>query len=96
MRVKKNKELLLWASILISLFSIFLVSYQSNNFGAPIPFVRYIDDNELPTAFSLFNLKNVTQIDFNMLYFFINVALIYFILFYGNKIIVLLKSKKQS
>ncbi len=91
-----NKKKLLWASILITLVSIFLVSFQSNNFGAPFQFVRYIGDKELPTAFSLFNSSNITQIDFNILYFSINIALIYFILFSFNNIIVLLKSNNPS
>ncbi|GLC88037.1 hypothetical protein [Lysinibacillus piscis] len=92
----KSKKGLLWGSIVITILSIFLVSYESNNFGAPFQFVRYIGDKELQTGFSLFSQKNFTQIHFNILYFFIDVAIFYFILLYGNKKITLLKSNKKD
>ncbi|EFI68075.1 hypothetical protein BFZC1_14648 [Lysinibacillus fusiformis ZC1] len=91
-----NKKSLLWISIIMSVLSIFIASYGSNIFGAPFPFISYIGENELSSAFALFTKNGITQIHFNTLYFFINVTLIYFILFYGRKIISSLKLIKQS
>ncbi|MFD4490592.1 hypothetical protein D0439_12540 [Lysinibacillus fusiformis] len=91
-----NKKGLLWISIIMTLLSIFFVSYGTNKFGAPFQFISYIGENELPSVFSLFTKNGITSIQFNIFYFFIDVTLIYFILFYGRKIISLLKISKQS
>lgn len=91
-----NKKGLLWISIIMSLMSIFFASFGSNRFGAPFPFISYIGENELSSAIALFTINGITQIHFNILYFFINVTLIYFILFYGRNIISSLKLIKQS
>ncbi|KGR80716.1 hypothetical protein CD31_21600 [Lysinibacillus boronitolerans JCM 21713 = 10a = NBRC 103108] len=91
-----NKKGLLWISILVTLLSIFFVSYGTNKFGAPFHFISYIGDIELSSAFALFTKNGITQIQFNILYFFINVTIIYFILLYGRKIISSLKLSKQS
>ncbi len=91
-----NKKGLLWISIIVTLLSIFFVSYGSNKFGAPFQFISYIGENELSSAFSLFTKISITQIHFHILNFFLDVTLIYFILSYGRKIISSLKLSKQS
>jgi hypothetical protein len=91
-----NKKGLLWISIIVTLLSIFFVSYGSNKFGAPFQFISYIGENELSSAFSLFTKIGITQIHFHILNFFLDVTLIYFILSYGRKIISSLKLSKQS
>ncbi|MBX8945595.1 hypothetical protein HCH28_16795 [Lysinibacillus sp. K60] len=91
-----NKKALLWISVIMSVLSIFFASYDSNKFGAPFPFISYIGEYELSSAIALFTKNGITQIHFNILYFFINVTLVYFILFYGRNIINSLKSIKQS
>lgn len=91
-----NRKGLLWISIIVTLLSIFFVSYGSNKFGAPFRFLSYIGENELSSAFSLFTKIGITQIHFHILYFFLDVTLIYFILSYGRKIISSLKLSKQS
>ncbi len=91
-----NKKALLWISVIMSVLFIFFASYDSNKFGAPFPFISYIGEYELSSAIALFTKNGITQIHFNILYFFINVTLVYFILFYGRNIINSLKSIKQS
>lgn len=91
-----NKKALLWISIIMSLMSIFFASFGSNRFGAPFPFISYIGENELSSAIAIFTINGITQIHFNILYFFINVTLIYFVLFYGRNIISSLNLSNQS
>lgn len=88
-----SKEKLLWTSIYLTIFSIFLVYYPSNDFGGPIRWVSYKGQQEIQSAWSFFTPTIFTQTHFHMLYFFINVFLIYMFLTYSKKIFIYIKSK---
>jgi len=88
-----SKEKLLWISICLTIFSIFLVSYPSNEFGGPMRWVSYKGHEEIQSAWSFFTPAIFTQTHFHMLYFFINVFLIYMLLTYSKKIFIYIKSK---
>ncbi len=63
-----NKKGLLWISIIMTLLSIFFVSYGTNKFGAPFQFISYIGENESYHLYFLY-LPKLVLLHFNLIYF---------------------------
>lgn len=89
--MEKRNIIFLKYSLIISLI-LSVITYRFSQFGFPFQWITYHGENELYSVFSLLKIENIIKTHFDISVLAVNITIIYFVLFYGNKI---LKNKQE-
>ena len=85
--MKEVKKRILYLSIVIAILLTFLVTPNYKEFGAPFLWVTYNGFKDLESSLFLLKPDIIVKSHYNIIIFMLNVFLIYWLIFYCNKVI---------